>query len=324
MLDPARGATPLMVLADPAPVWCMAQDCGDPKVIYAGANDPGHGRGVLSRSTDGGRSWAYITPPAARDEEVWSLATPPDVPNQVFIGTSHGRLFRSDDGGKNFFEVRSFLTVPGRDRWSFPVPPHVAHIRCITFDPRNSLIIYVGVEEGGVFRSSNAGESFEPLNEGLFLDVHTVAVDPANSGRLYATTGRGFYVSENGGASWRYVTEGISRGYTVPLLVTEGAHRAIYTAAAAGPPPTWSVSVRGADCMTYRSLDQGETFDMLDHRFLPRRGMVMQLRRSPYGGEIFGVGTDGGVIRLPAGTEHSAPVIIAEKLPPAYDLVMLP
>ena len=32
ILDPARGAIPLMVLADPSGVWCMAQDAVDPAV----------------------------------------------------------------------------------------------------------------------------------------------------------------------------------------------------------------------------------------------------------------------------------------------------
>ncbi len=30
-LDPAKGNRPVMVLADPSSVWCMAQDCGDPR-----------------------------------------------------------------------------------------------------------------------------------------------------------------------------------------------------------------------------------------------------------------------------------------------------
>jgi hypothetical protein len=46
-----------------------------------------------------------------------------------------------------------------------------------------------------------------------------------------------FHYSESAGESWQHVN-GFSRSYTVPLLVQQGA---IYTAAAAGPPPTWSM-----------------------------------------------------------------------------------
>ncbi len=262
ILDPARGATPLMVLADPAPVWCMAQDCADPAVIYAGVNTAmTRGHGAFARSSDAGRTWTDSTPSGARDEEIWALAAAPNVANQVFIGTSHGRVLRSEDRGRNFHELTAFLKVPGRDKWSFPPPPHIPHVRAIAFDPRDPSAMYVGVEEGGIFRTRDGGESFEALNSGLYDDVHMVAVDPNDSRRLYATTGRGFYVSRNGGADWRHVSAGINRGYTVPLLVAGEEHVSIYTAAAAGPPPTWSMGARGADTVVFRSVDRGESFE---------------------------------------------------------------
>ena len=67
VLDAERKGKPLMVLADPPSVWCMAQDCRDPGTIYAGSVDHAHmgsarGRVTLARSNDGGRTWADITP----------------------------------------------------------------------------------------------------------------------------------------------------------------------------------------------------------------------------------------------------------------------
>src|SRR5271167_1013027 len=255
ILDPTRGAIPLMVLADPSAVWCMAQDAVDPNLIYAGSTEHIRGKGTLARSTDGGRTWTDVTPPLAREEEVWSLAASPAVKDRVFIGTSHARLFRSDDRGRIFKESDGFLKVPGRDRWSFPPPPHIPHVRTITFDPNYPALMYVGVEEGGVFRSHDGGRSFESLNSGLYDDVHMVAVDPGDSRRLYATTGRGFYVSNNAGGSWRHVKAGFNRTYTVPLLVIGDEHPAIYTVAAAVPPPMWRVAARGADSVMFRSED---------------------------------------------------------------------
>ena len=111
----------------------------------------------------------------------------------MFIGTSHARLFRSDDRGRIFKECDGFLKIPGRDRWTFPPPPHIPHVRSIAFDPHEPSTMYVGVEEGGIFRSRNEGASFESLNDGLYVDIHTVAVDARDSRRLYATTGAGFY-----------------------------------------------------------------------------------------------------------------------------------
>ncbi len=325
ILDPARGSVPRMVLADPSPVWCMSQDCRDPELIYAGSNAIEHGRGALSRSGDGGRSWIEITPPTAREEEVWAIAAAPTVAGRILLGTSHGRLFRSDDAGRMFHELTAFLKIPGRERWTFPPPPHIPHVRTIAFDPHAPETIYVGVEEGGIYRSRNLGDSFEALNEGLHEDVHTVAVDREDPRRLYATTGAGFHLSEDGGASWRRITEGIDRTYTVPLvIVEEDGKSALYTAAAAGPPPSWQVATRGADSAIFRSVDHGRTFEVSERRFGPERGMPMRFREMPGASEFFGVSTTGAVFRYGANGDGYASHPLAEKLPPAYDLVVLP
>jgi len=330
ILDPARGQTPVMVLADPSPVWCMAQDCAAPGLIYAAANDViAHGRTVFARSEDGGRTWVEMTPQNAHEEEIWAMAASPNIPGQLFIGTSHGRLLRSDDRGRTFEELTAFLKVPGRDRWSFPPPPHIPHVRSISFDANSPGLMYVGVEEGGVFRTNDGGHSFEALNSGLSDDVHSVAVDPVDSRRLYATTGRGFYLSHNAGGSWRQVKAGFNRSYTVPLIVTGKEHPAIYTAAAATPPPMWRVGARGADSVMFRSDNNGQSFHAVERGAAVHRGMVMRFRGAPdaapgNANDFFGVSDDGTVTRLHSNGVESPPVTVAEKLPPAYDLVVVP
>lgn len=329
ILDADRRGKPLLALADPSSVWCMAQDCRDPGVIYAGAVDNAHmgaarGKGTLARSTDGGRTWADITPAIARNEDVWAVAAAPDVPGELFVGASHARLLHSVDHGRTFRECAAFLKLPGRDRWSFPPPPHIPHVRAIEFDPRDPATVYVGVEEGGVARSRDRGESFELLNSGIYEDVHSLAVDPQNPRRLYATTGAGFYLSENRGGAWRHVTRGLSRSYTVPLFVASGESEEIYTAAAAGPPPFWSTGPAGADALIFRSVDYGMSFEPLggEGPVVSERAMVMRFRGDPENeGGFFAVTTDGSVIRARAHGEGAA--VIAERLPAAYDVVAL-
>ncbi len=326
ILDPDRGGVPLMVLAEPSPVWCMARDSRDPNLLYAGI----HGLGqlgtstppvtALARSTDGGRNWSDITPRGAREEGVWAVATPPDRSGEVYVGTSHARLFRSENAGQRFVECAAFRELPGRDRWSFPPPPHIPHVRSISFDPANPSVVYIGVEEGGVIRSRDRGRTFELLNNGIYTDVHTIVVDPSDSRRLWATTGRGFYLSEDAGGSWRQVTEGLSRPYVVPLAASrDGA--VLYTAGAAGPPPTWTTGNGGASALMFRSLDRGNSFEPVAALEGPMRAMVMRMAAAE-GGEFFAVATDGTVLRSRGRGENVEPV--ASKLPPAYDLVAMP
>ncbi len=324
ILDPARGGAPLMALAEPSAIWCMAQDAVDPNVIYAGANGfiaAGRGRHVLARSRDGGRNWTDITPNLGADEDVWALGTPPGRAGEVFVGTSHARLFRSFDQGRKFRECAALQKVPGRDRWTFPPPPHIPHVRSISFDPDRGAIMYVGVEEGGIFRSGDLGESFEPLNRGIYTDIHTVVVDPADSRRLYATTGGGFYLSQDAGGSWRHITAGLNRTYTVPLLADAEGRGAIYTAAAAGPPPGWSRPA-GADSCFFRSDDHGRSFRAIASEEGGMRSMAMRLREDPASpGDFFGVLNGGEVIRSENAGERLTAV--ADRLPPAYDLAII-
>jgi hypothetical protein len=328
VLDTERGSTPTRVLADPPSVWCMAQDCEDAEILYAGSihnmqAGSARGRASLARSLDGGRSWQDITPRNARDDEVWAVAAAPDVSGQLFVGTSHARLFRSEDAGQSFKECGAFLKLPGRERWSFPPPPHIPHVRAIAFDPAAPDTMYFGVEEGGIFRSRDRGESFEPANHNIYPDIHCLMVDPEDSQRLYATTGRGLYVSPNEGGSWRFV-RGLSRSYTIPILMRRGRDPGIYTAAAAGPPPTWSMGPIGADALMFRSRDRGESFRPLtavDGLPQATRGMVMRLREDS-SGAIIGALSDGSLVRISDGKDEFS--IITEKLPPAYDFVTLP
>jgi hypothetical protein len=73
--------------------------------------------------------------------------------------------------------------------------------------------------------------------------------------------------------------------------------------------------------MLFRSSDHGQSFTSILAENVWGRGMIMRLRRDPEYGGFLGVTNDGYVIRA---TEQCASVkAVAEKLPPAYDLVAL-
>ena len=207
-------------------------------------------------------------------EDVWAFAADPRVPGRLYLGVSPALLYWSDDGGASWRACEAIRRIPGYERWTFPPPPHVPHVRSVVPDPQVVGAVYIGVEEGGIYRSTDEGETWESLNEGLYWDVHTVTPAPDGT-RLYATTGRGFYRSDDGGEHWRHLMTGLDRRYTVPLVASQQRPGRLYTAAAAGPPPGWR---QGANAALYRSDDGGEHWLRLGQGLPPQfDAMVRQV-----------------------------------------------
>jgi hypothetical protein len=332
IIDPARGGRPLMALADPPSIWCMARDAADPNLLFAGAvhnafAGSARGRAALARSTDGGRTWTDITPGAARDEEVWAVAAAPGRSGTVYIGTSRARLFRSENAGASFRECaapRRAARPPARDRSRSAAPR--ASIRAIRFSPRDASVIYVVLEAAGVFRSTDGARSFEPLDRPAADEFHDLAIDPEDSSRLILATGAGVYSSANAGAAWRRAG-GLIREWAITLLFAgAGAARSIFASAAAAPPPLWAMGPAGADALIFRSFDQGRTFAPLvyaDGAARPGRGAAMRFAMNPEDpNDIFAAVSDGSILRIDAAS--GAARLIAERLPPVYDVLAIP
>jgi photosystem II stability/assembly factor-like uncharacterized protein len=214
--------------------------------------------GALWRRTDG-NGWELVHErPVA--EDIWAFAADPRLAGRLYLGVSPALLYWSDDGGASWRACETIRRIPGYESWTFPPPPHIPHVRSVAHDVQVVGAVYIGVEEGGIYRSANGGETWESLNEGLYWDVHTVTPAPEGT-QLYATTGRGFYRSDDGGRQWRHLMSGLERRYTVPLVASRQRPGRLYTAAAAGPPPGWR---QGANAALYRSDDGGEHWVRLE------------------------------------------------------------
>ncbi|MFT5970215.1 MAG: hypothetical protein ACI8ZO_000721 [Flavobacteriales bacterium] len=64
---------------------------------------------------------------------------------------------------------------------------NIRRINCITFHPTYSNIYWVGVAQGGIWKTANDGKTWTPQNNGLpILRISDIAVDLTNLGILYA------------------------------------------------------------------------------------------------------------------------------------------
>ena len=144
-------------------------------LMFAGAF-----HGSVQMSADGGKSWEPRGN-GMTQSNVYSLAARHvDGRVRLFAGTEPAHLFVSDDLGVNWSEMPSLRTVPSVPKWNFPAPPHIGHVKHITFDPKNSRTIYASIEVGGLLRSTDAGEHWEEFPS-LYEDVHRLMIHPSNA-----------------------------------------------------------------------------------------------------------------------------------------------
>ena len=169
----------------------------------------------MRRSDDGGRTWVDCALP---EPGVFSLAVSP-VDGAVYAGTEPSRLFRSHDRGESWRELEALLHSPSQPKWSFPPRPWTSHVRWIAPSPHDAALILVGIELGGLMRSTDAGATWEDHRPGAQPDVHSLAWHPRVPARAYEAGGGGAAFSEDAGESWQPSDDGRDRHYTWSVAV---------------------------------------------------------------------------------------------------------
>lgn len=257
----------LTVMAGDGPAWRRYQDALPGKFVRAMTSVRGHNaayacivRDGLYATWDGGATWQL-----ALAGNVHSVAVDPNDSNIVYAGTEPVSLFRSTDGGHNWTELTALKNQPESvtEKWWFPQYPHESHVLSIFVDWRDSRVLCVGLEHGGILRSSDGGAYWEDLSEGIeYIDIHTVKGDPIHADLYYAATARGFYRSDQQGRNWVFSERGLNRSYFHDLVVIPGEPPALFLTTANGTPPAW-IRKGKAQSAIFRSLDCGASWQQL-------------------------------------------------------------
>src|SRR6266542_4161056 len=177
----------------------IVYDPGDARHKYASCNNMS-----ISRWRAGGKRKANVSPPVskAEAESVWMayIATDPRDPRTVFTGSK--RVWCTKNDGKTWRPVSVDLDD--------------SPITAIEIAPSDSKRIYVGTENGGVFRSLNGGNTWSANLAGAILPGHMITrIDSTaklGADVLFATIGNfghsHVFCSKDGGRTWEDVDNG--------------------------------------------------------------------------------------------------------------------
>ena len=275
--------------------------------IFAGVN-----HGSIFASVDEGHTWERRDH-GLTEHDVYSLACTrlPGGP-RLFAGTEPAHLFASDDLGRHWAELPA-LRSGDTSRWSFPAPPNIAHTKHIAFHPDDPQTLFVGIEQGGLLKSTDAGRTFHVI-PGMDDDVHRTLINPRNPDEMYVTTGIGMYVTLDGGKTWEQWTDLHHEigGYPDLLVHHPRQPELMFVASAKKGPGSW-YREHYAGSRISKSADGGRTWHPVRHGFpdQPLRTAFEAMCLEDWGESfsLFGATATGEVWCSDDGGEHWSEVL---------------
>ena len=222
-------------------------------------------KGPMSSGTFTGLKFRTIGP-ALTSGRIADLAVSPHDSDTWFVAVASGGVWKTTNHGTTFKPVFD-------DQGSYS-------IGCVTIDPANPAVVWVGTGENnsqrsvgfgdGVYKSVDGGNSWK--NVGLETSEHIgkILIDPRDSNVVYvAAQGplwkaggeRGLYKSIDGGETWELVLE-ISENTGVSDVVFHPENPdTLYAAAYQRRRRVWTLIDGGPESSIYKSTDAGASWN---------------------------------------------------------------
>lgn len=224
-----------------SPIGEIVVDPVSPSIVYAGIgvrHQFGHNypqwisveeKGVIYKSTDYGESWSKIQNTGIDINAMnYSMAIDSDNPTVLYVATDYG-VYKTADAGNTWQSKNTGL-------------PHL-NTRNIIIDPTNSEVLYLTIWatpgstswEGGVYKSTDAGESWVAINDGLAPDMDnssedfylttnylSIVINPQDTQVLYVAntsfgSNPGILKTIDGGNHWKWVTRDTGPNINITL-----------------------------------------------------------------------------------------------------------
>ena len=198
----------------------------------------------------------------------FSSARNKNLPSATEAGGDLEEVFTGEDGefpngtGGGGAGDGSASTSGALGTWQSIGPGNIGgRTRALLIDPTNPDVMYSAAVAGGIWKSTDGGDSWAPLNDFLAnIAVTSMAFDPSNSNTIYAGTGEGhlnadgvrgagIFKSIDAGAHWTRLSATASNSnffFVNDIVVSPANGQHVYAATRTG---------------VFRSLDGGSTWN---------------------------------------------------------------
>ncbi len=261
------------------------------KTLYAATFD----EGIFTSRTFGG-TWTPVNDGLVI-RKVWTVAVNPKNSDELWAGTHFSYLFRSTDRGRTWSVVPGYLSAPGKEGrygdWEFGTTGNCLHTILLDRQRPKRMYVVSSSDAGGngALRSDDGGNTWQPIRNGTFETcpevsdgghrpsatgqdhlanehtcTHRLAYAPADSSVMYRQMHCGVYRSNDYGATWIDVSDGLPDRHGFPLAVHPREKDTLFV-----------ISAHQGQCKKHNSCIQG----------------VLQVHRSHTGGHRWEAVHDG-------------------------------
>jgi photosystem II stability/assembly factor-like uncharacterized protein len=152
----------------------------------------------------------------------------------------------------------------GALKWRLIGPFRAGRVSAGAVDPADPNTYYLGTPAGGVWKTANAGQTWNPIFDTVeTASIGAIALAPSNPKVIYVGTGEetrgtGVYKSTDGGATW--VSMGLRDTHLIGAILVDAANPDIVLVAAIGD------RTSGPERGVFRSIDGGKTWTKVLYR----------------------------------------------------------